>query len=115
MEEKSESIMFIFYTPTSSSAKASIDFGELPNGWKLIGSGITYPICNIYTCRGKLLNLYRNIFGPPSKYKYEIEFMGPKESKNEIKQLLNKKLNSLKKEELIKFYHIQNNFLPIPV
>lgn len=111
--EEDNNYVFIFYT--LSSDKLKFDIKDVPEGWKWIGSGSTYPACNTENWKGKLLQLKRIIFGPPTKYKREEQFEGPSETKEEMKQYLDKKLGSLKEEGIIKFYHIQDTFLPVPV
>lgn len=113
MEYATDDSIIIFYTTFSVETKVNID--DLPNGWRWVGSGLTYPKYNTNTWGGWLGQLYRNIFGPPTKYKYEQQFSGPKESRDEIKEFLDKKLKNFEETGKIRFYHIQNTFLPIPV
>lgn len=99
MEEENTKTVFIFYTLTTDGS--SFDIMDVPDGWKWIGAGMTYPI-------SKKEN-------PPTKYKREEQFQGPSETSEEMKQYLDKKLSSLKDAGILKFYHIQDTFLPIPV
>ncbi len=106
--------IFVFYTPVSKNS--IIDFNEpFPTGWWWVGRGTTYPICNTENWKGWLCQLYINIFGPPTKYKNESQFIGPAETREIMKERLDKNFSILKEKGVIKFYKIQDTFRPVPV
>ena len=106
--------IFVFYTPVSNNS--IIDFNEpFPTGWWWVGSGTTYPICNTQNWKGWLCQLYRNIFGPPTKYENDSQFIGPAETREIMKERLDKNFSILKEKGVIKFYKIQDTFCPVPV
>ena len=112
MEDTRRSI-FVFYTISSKESNFVLD--DIPNGWSWVGSGTTYPRYNTENWKGWLGQLYINIFGPPTKYKSETQFMGLPETYDNMKDFLNTKFSTLQESGIVKFYHIQETFLPVPV
>jgi hypothetical protein len=115
--ENDKQSIFIFYT---LAMNADLHFHDIPEGWNWIGAGMTYPICNTSTWKGWIRSWYRTLCGPPSKYKREEQFMGPKEeqfmgpkeTKEEMKRVLDKHLGDLKGAGIVKFYKIEETFSP---
>ena len=112
-EEDTRRCMFVFYTLSLKSE--NFDLYELPTGWNWIGSGKTCPTYNTETWEGWLNQVFINIFGPPTKYTRESQYMGPPETYDDMKKYLDENFNKFKDMGIIKFYHIQDSFMPIPV
>lgn len=112
MDDTRRSI-FVFYTISSKDSNFVID--DIPTDWTWIGSGMTYPKYNTENWKGWLCQMCRNIFGPPTKYRSEIQFMGLHETYDNTKDYLDAKFAKLKETGVIKFYHIQESFHPLPV
>ena len=113
MEEDKHRYVFVFYT--ISSKDSNFVLHDIPNGWSWIGSGMTYPAYNTETIEGWFEQMYRNIFGPPTKYRSEMQFMGLPETYDIMKDYLDTTFAKLKETGVIKFYHIQETFQPVPV
>jgi hypothetical protein len=106
--------IFVFYTPVSK--KSTIEFEELfPKDWWWVGRGKTYPICNKENWRGLLRQIYRDIFGPPNKYTDDSSFVGPAETRESMKESLDRNFAVLKEKGVVKCYKIQDTYHPIPV
>ena len=112
MEDTRRSI-FVFYTISSKDSNFAID--NIPSDWTWIGSGMTYPTYNKENLKGWLSQMCRNIFGPPTKYRNEIQFMGLPETYDITKDFLDAKFSKLQESGIVKFYHIQETFKPVPV
>lgn len=104
--------LFTFYTMNTG---VEFDLHDRPSGWNWVGAGSTYPMCNTQTWGGWLRQQYRKLCGPPTKYKREEQYAGPKETKEEMREYLDKKLDALTKAGVLKFYKIQDTFRPVPV
>ena len=113
-DDNARGSMFVFYTISSKDSTFVLD-NDIPNGWKWIGSGMTYHTYNTENWKGWLGQMYRNIFGPPTKYSSETQFMGLHETYDDMKDYLDKNFAKLKETGVIKFYHIQDTFQPVPV
>jgi hypothetical protein len=95
----------IFYTVSQPVQPFNIT--DMPPNWNWIGAGNVEPS---YNTKSGI-----NIFEPSSKYKQEEQFMGPEETREEAKQILDKQLRILTEAGILQFYHIQNNYLPVPI
>jgi len=113
-EEDNRKTIFVFYTINSNDFSLNID-NKIPTGWEWLGTGLTYPIYNTENWNGWLKQMYVNIFGPPTKYRSETQFIGPIETMENMKEYLNTKFYSLQERGMIKFYKIQETFHPVPI
>ncbi len=109
--ESEESTVFVFYTLNRPEDWV---WHDLPNNWRWAGSGCVSPCYNTRRWKGWFYQKLVNIFGLPNKYEREEQFNGPEETREEAKHILNMKLQALKDSGIVKCYHIQNDYVPLP-
>jgi hypothetical protein len=94
------SVLFVFCT--LSKRNAQLNFLEnipVPEGWHWTGSG---------SVRAEGDEIV-------SKYKSEIQFNGPTEKINAMRQYLELNFSKFLEDEVVLFYVIRPSFLPIPL
>ena len=85
--------IFVFYDGFK------LEVHELIGGWKWLDTELTYPAGT----------------SEQPKYKYKMQFMGPHETREEAKKIIDEKLHVMKDHAVIKHYHMQDTCLPVPV
>jgi hypothetical protein len=109
--ESEEVNVFVFYTLNRPEDWV---WHDLPNNWRWAGAGSVSPCYNTRRWKGWFYQKLVNIFGSPNKYKREEQFNGPEETIEEVKQILNRKMQALRDSGIVKCYHIQNDYVPLP-
>jgi hypothetical protein len=93
-----EGVLFVFFTFNKETTKdKSWTYPKFPKDWWWVGKGTTNPTR-----------------GPSKGYTYENEeqFMGPKDKRDDMKKILDKKFSKLKEDGIITKYKIRNSYLP---
>ena len=90
MEEDSNKTLFVFYRFENNDKNKNWSYSKFPGNWRWVGSGSTSI----------------------STYPREEQFVGDKKYLGPMKELLQRKMDSLKRDDIIKNYKIRERYNP---